>query len=96
MPLPVPLVDELSEAPERAALAVLDTALAVARAAVIAENPDIALLAEPPHGRAPPAPTRALAARLVVRADKLRALIDRYLAVLDRLRRERIDQDLPF
>jgi hypothetical protein len=91
----IPSPDQLGEAPERAALVVLDTALAVARAALIAENPDIALLGDPHQGRDPPR-TRVLAGRLVMRADKLRDLVDRYLVVLDRLRRERVDQDCPF
>ncbi len=95
MARPIPSVDDLGESPERGVLAVLDTALAVARATVIAENPDIALLGDRERGRDPPK-TRVLAARIVVRVDKLRALVDRYLLVLDQLRRESAEQDIPF
>jgi hypothetical protein len=92
---PLPSPDELREDPERAALAVLDAALAVARAALIAENPDIVLLGDPDYGKDPPK-TRVLAARLLVRVDKLRDLLDRYVLVLDDLRRERLEEDFPF
>ena len=92
---PLPSPDELQEAPERAALALLDAALAVARAALIAQNPDIVLLGDPDYGRDPPK-TRVLTARMVVRVDKLRDLLDRYVLELDHLRRERLDEDFPF
>jgi hypothetical protein len=91
----LPSPDQLQEAPERAALALLDAALAVARAALIAENPDIVLLGDPDHGRDPPK-TRVLAGRLLVRVDKLRDLLDRYVLELDHLRRERLEEDFPF
>jgi len=70
-------------------------AMRSARAALIAENPDIVLLGDPDHGRDPPK-TRVLAARLVVRVDKLRDLLDRYVLELDHLRRERLEEDFPF
>ena len=83
----LPRPDDLSTAPERAALALLDAALAVASAALLAENPDVATLGDPVYGRDPPM-TCALAARLVVRADALHDLVACYLAALDQLDRE--------
>jgi len=89
----LPRPEDLLTAPERAALALLDAALAVARAALLAENPDVATLGDPEHGRDPPL-TCVLAARLVARGDALHDLVASYLAVLDQLDRD--DQDLSF
>lgn len=83
----LPRPDDLNTAPERAALALLDAALAVASAALLAENPDVATLGDPVYGRDPPM-TCVLAARLVTRADALHDLVAGYLAALDQLDRE--------
>lgn len=91
--LGLPRPDDLHNAPERAALALLDAAIAVARAALLAENPDVAVLGDPVHGRDPP-PTTILAARLVARGDALHALLASYLAALDDLDYQ--DDDPPF
>ena len=89
----LPRPNDLLVAPERAALALLDAALAVARAALLAENPEVASLGDHEHGRDPPR-TCVLAARLVARGDALHELVARYLVALDDLDRD--DQDLPF
>ncbi len=89
----LPRPDDLLAAPERAALALLDAALAVARAALLAENPEVATLGDPEHGCDPPL-TCVLAARLVARGDALHQLVARYLAAVDDLDRD--DEDLPF
>lgn len=89
----LPRPDDLHAAPERAALALLDAALAVARAALLAENPEVASLGDPERGRAPPL-TCVLAARLVARGDDLHELLARYLGALDELDRD--DEPLPF
>ena len=86
----LPQSDDLVVAPERAALALLDAALTVARAALLAENPDVASLGEPTYGRDPP-PTCVLAARFVVHADALHDLVARYLAAIDQLDRDHQD-----
>jgi hypothetical protein len=91
--LVLPRPDALAVAPERAALALLDAALSVATAAVLAENPDVAILGDPEHGRDPPRTTQ-LAARIAVRADALHDLVAAYLTAVDDLDRE--DHDLPF
>ncbi len=91
--LALPRPDDLNAAPERASLALLDVALSVASAAVLAENPEVAILGDPEHGRDPP-PTAVLAARLVLRADVLHELIAAYLAAIDDLNRD--DQHMPF
>jgi hypothetical protein len=91
--LGLPRPDDLHNAPERAALALLDAALAVARAALLAENPDVAVLRDPLCGRDPP-PTTILAARLVARGDALHELLACYLAALDDLDQQ--DDDPPF
>jgi len=91
--LVLPRPDALAAAPERAALALLDAALSVATAAVLAENPDVAVLGDPEHGRDPPLTTQ-LAARLAVRADALHHLVAAYLAAVEDL--DRHDDDLPF
>ena len=91
--LALPRPDDLHAAPERAALALLDAALVVARAALFAQNPEIALLGDPLHGRDPP-PTAVLAARLAASADAMHDLIAAYLAALEQL--ERDDDDMPF
>ena len=89
--------DALRAAPERATLAVLDAALDAARNALLAENPELAAVAETFQGRAPPLYT-ALAILLVARADELRDLLDWYLVALDELHaaRGRPHDDLPF
>jgi hypothetical protein len=92
--LVLPRPYDLHNAPERAALALLDAALAVARASLLAENPDVAVLEDPVHGGADPPPSTVLAARLVVRGDALHELIARYLAVLEDLDHQ--DDDPPF
>ncbi|HXW58295.1 MAG TPA: hypothetical protein VEJ23_02330 [Solirubrobacteraceae bacterium] len=91
--LGLPRPDDLHNAPERAALALLDAALAVARAALLAENPDVAALGDPVYERDPP-PTTLLAARLVARSDALHDLLTRYLHALDDL--DHKDDDPPF
>jgi hypothetical protein len=91
--LVLPRPEALAVAPERAALALLDAALSVATAAVLAENPDVAILGDPEHGRDPPLTTR-LAARLADSAHALHHLVAAYLAAVEDL--ERHDQDLPF
>lgn len=91
--LVLPRPAALAAAPERAALALLDAALAVATAAVLAENPDVATLGDPEHGRDSPLTAR-LAASLADRADALHRLVVAYLAAVDAL--ERDDDDLPF
>jgi len=91
--LVLPRPDDLHAAPERAALVLLDVALAVARTAVLAENPDVSILRDPRHERDPPL-TTLLAARLAARADSLHELITAYLAALDDLDDDR--NDLPF
>jgi hypothetical protein len=91
--LALPRPDDLHAAPERAALALLDAALAVASAAVLAENPDVAILGDPQYGRDPPA-TTLLAARLAARADAMHELIAAYLAAVDDLERDQLD--MPF
>jgi hypothetical protein len=95
--LVLPRPDDLLSAPERAPLALLDAALAVARAALLAQNAEVAALGDPVYGRDPPM-TCVLAARLVARADALHDLLARYLAVLDQLDRDRDDkrESLPF
>ena len=85
--LALPQPDDLLTAPERAALALLDAALAVARAALLAENPDVAVLGDPVYGLDTPI-TSVLAARLVTRGDALHDLLVAYLAALDHLDRE--------
>lgn len=89
----LPRPDDLHTAPERAALALLVAALAVARASLLAENPDVATLGDPQYGPDPPL-TCVLAARLVARGDDLHELLAAYLAALDDLDRD--DFDLPF
>lgn len=91
--LGLPRPDDLHNAPERAALALLDAALAVARAALLAENPDVATLGDLEHGREPPL-TTVLAAHLVGRGDALHDLVARYLDAIDDL--EHDNDDLPF
>jgi hypothetical protein len=91
--LALPRPDDLHAAPERAALALLDAALAVARAALIAQNPDIALLGDPRYGRDPP-PTTVIAALLVARSDALHDMLAGYLIALEHIGHE--DEDLPF
>jgi len=91
--LALPRPDDLNDAPERAALALLDAALLVARAALLAENPEVAILGDPQHGRAPPL-TALLAARLVARLTTLHDLIAAYLAAVDDLSDD--DHDMPF
>jgi hypothetical protein len=91
--LALPRPDDLNLAPERAALALLVAALSVASAAVLAENPDVAILGDPEHGRDPPLTTR-LAARLISRADTLHDLIAAYLAAVNDLDQD--DHDMPF
>ena len=91
--LALPRPQDLHDAPERAALALLDAALAVARAALLAENPDIATLGDPHQGRDPPL-TTLLAASLVRRGDDMHDLLARYLAAVDDL--EHDNNDLPF
>ena len=93
----LPRPDALCVAPERAALALLDAALSVATAAVLAENPDVAILGDPEHARESPLTTQ-LAARLAARAHALHHLVAAYLAAVDDLERdlERYDHDLPF
>jgi hypothetical protein len=71
----------------------LDAALTVARAALLAENPDVATLGDLWHGRDPPL-TCVLAAHIVARSDALHDLLAAYLAALDELDRD--DFDLPF
>jgi len=83
--LGLPRPDHLHNAPERAALVLLDAALAVARAALLAENPDVGVLGDREHLAFQPPPTTILAARLVFRAEALHALITRYLDALDDL-----------
>jgi hypothetical protein len=98
MPMPtlgLPRPRDLHNAPERAALALLDAALAVARAALLAENPDVAALGDPHQGRDPPR-TTVLAARLVGRADAMHDLVARYLDALDDLDHDNDNDDLPF
>jgi len=92
--LGLPRPDDLHNAPERAALALLDAALAVARAALLAENPDIAVLGDREYLVSEPPPTTMIAARLVVRADALHEIIAGYLAALDDL--DHADDDPPF
>jgi hypothetical protein len=92
--LALPRADDLHTAPERAALALLDAALAVARAALLAENPDLVVLGEREYLACEPPPTTLLAADLVVRADALHELIAGYLDALDDL--DHGDDDLPF
>jgi hypothetical protein len=92
--LALPRPDDLHNAPERGALALLDAALAVARAALLAENPDIAALGDREYLVSDPPPTTMLAARLVVRGDALHELIADYLAALDDLDHE--NDDRPF
>jgi hypothetical protein len=92
--LALPRPDDLHTAPERAALALLDVALAVARAALLAENPDIAVLGDREYLVCDPPPTTLLAADLVVRADALHELIARYADALDELDHD--GDDLPF
>jgi len=92
--LGLPRPDDLHNAPERAALALLDAALAVARAALLAENPDIAVLGDREYLVSDPPPTTMLAARLVVRGDALHELIAGYLNALDDLDHE--NDDTPF
>ena len=65
----------------------------MARAALLAENPDIATLGDPHQGRDPPL-TALLAARLVRRGDDVHDLLARYLAALDDLDHD--NDDLPF
>ncbi len=91
--LALPRPEALAVAPERAALVLLDAALAVARAALLAHNPDVVLLGGPKYGRDPP-PTTVLAARLVGRADALHLLLAQYLAALEDL--DRHTDGLPF
>jgi hypothetical protein len=92
----LPRPDDLLNAPERAPLALLDAALAVARAALLAENPDVAVLGDPAYGNDPP--TCVLAARLVAHADAMHHLLAAYFDALDDV--ERVlspdDFDLPF
>jgi hypothetical protein len=92
----LPRPDDLHNAPERAALALLDAALALARAALLAENPDVAMLGDPVYGHDPP--TCVLAARLVASADVIHHLLAAYLDALDDADRVRScdDFDLPF
>jgi hypothetical protein len=89
----LPRPADLGAAPERAALALLDAALAVARAALLAHNPDVVSLGDPRYGRDPPR-TTLLAARLAARTDALHDLVAAYLAALDDL--ERDEHDMPF
>jgi hypothetical protein len=91
--LALPRPDDLNTAPERAALALLDAALSVASAAVLAENPDVAILGDPQYGRDPPV-TTLLAARLATRAEALHELIAAYLDAVDDLERDK--HDMPF
>ena len=87
---------ELHHAPELAALTVLDTALAVARWAVLVHNPDVSTLRDDFH-RGPATATCKLAARIVVQADRLRDLLGRYRGALeDMLRGHDERDDLPF
>jgi len=66
----LPRPDDLLTAPERAALALLDAALAIARAALLAENHEVVTLGDPEHRRDPPL-TCVLAARLPARLHRL-------------------------
>lgn len=91
--LALPRPEDLHSAPERAALALLDAALAIATAALLAQNPDVATLGDPQYGRDPPL-TTLLAARLVARSDALHHLLARYLDVL--LDLDRHNDELPF
>jgi hypothetical protein len=92
--LALPRPDDLHNAPERGPLALLDAALAVARAALLAENPDVAVLGDLERCVSDPPPTTVLAARLVLRGDALHELIAHYLAALEDL--DPPDDEMPF
>lgn len=94
-PRALPYPDDIRAAPELSAVAVLDTALAVARTALLVHNPEIADLGENFQARAPPL-CSALAALLVARADELSELIGWYVLVVDDLRRGGHHDDMPF
>jgi len=87
---------EVLRTPQLAALAILDAALMAARAALIAEHPDVG-----PRGLHAAEPSRPLgisAARLVERIAELRHLLTRYRRALDagHADHDRRQAELPF
>jgi len=83
-------------APHLATLALLDAALMAARAALIAEHPDV----EPRglHAAEPARPLGIIAALLVERTAELRPLLTRYRRALDACQadHDRRQAELPF
>jgi hypothetical protein len=90
---------ELLRAPQLAALAILDAALMAARAALIAEHPDVGLRPRP--AAEPARPLLISTARVVAHTAELRHLLTRYRRALDAVHADHADHDrrqaeLPF
>jgi hypothetical protein len=88
--------NDLLRTPQLAALAILDAALMVARAALIAEHPDVG-----PRGRHAAEPARPLGiitALVIARTAELRPLLTRYRQALDAYHgdHDRRQVELPF
>lgn len=82
--------------PQLAALAILDAALMAARAALIAEHPDVGPLGL--HAAEPSRPLVIIAALLVERTAELRHLLSRYRRAIDAFHadQDRRQAELPF
>ena len=89
----LPTADQLGDAPELAAVAVLDAALRVTRMALLVNNPDLGDpdVALDPQ---PPALISALALLLVDRVDELHRMITWYRIALDPPRPNRLHDEL--
>ncbi len=88
--------NDLLRAPQLAALAILDVALMAARAALIAEHPDVGPRGL--HAAEPARPLGIITALVIARTAELRPLLTRYRRALDAVHadHDRRQAELPF
>ena len=88
--------NDLLRAPQLAALAILDVALMAARAALIAEHPDVGVRDLP--AAEPARPLLISTALVIERAAELRRLLTRYRRAIDAVHadHDRRQAELPF
>lgn len=93
----LPTPDQITMESQRPLLLVLDTTLALVARSMRAEHPELEDDAYRGIGAESPPTQRALAASIVLLANSLRAALDGYSELLDRIHGDRrLEDDMPF
>ena len=89
----LPTPEQIAMESQRPLLLMLDTALALVARSMRSEHPELEDDAFRGIGAEPPPTQRALAASIVLLANSLRAALDGYSELLDRVHGDRRDDD---